>query len=313
MTKTKGPSLVDGLAHLGDSGSRERIIRSRNGYLDACLRKPDMKTGPLSNLNDHFTSLAMKSFYQENSLNQCKAAAYNSAIADRMVLQDKPYPRGSAYPHKLLCPLLSDNKEIIHWYGQFFLPVLRFDFKKQPAFQVPCQAEHYTVQMGHAILGNWQQLADNCELALAESPKKRKLFQIDYAFLYALAKGDVPAMEIALAELVAPKVRVNRQKELGFGLTEKLMYGWGVILAKLAWYHGYEVDVDSPWVPKELLPFKPLPDTEYHSGIDFMDDFDIFTPFEDNPDKWCKNASLFSPKPLGEALNVDELYSKLER
>jgi hypothetical protein len=313
MTKTKGPSLVDGLAHLGDSGSRERIIRSRNGYLDACLRKPDMKTGPLSNLNDHFTSLAMKSFYQENSLNQCKAAAYNSAIADRMVLQDKPYPRGSAYPHKLLCPLLSDNKAIIHWYGQFFLPVLRFDFKKQPAFQVPCQAEHYTVQMGHAILGNWQQLADNCELALAESPKKRKLFQIDYAFLYALAKGDVPAMETALAELVAPKVRVNRQKELGFGLTEKLMYGWGVILAKLAWYHGYEVDVDSPWVPKELLPFKPLPDTEYHSGIDFMDDFDIFTPFEDNPDKWCKNASLFSPKPLGEALNVDELYSKLER
>ncbi|MFQ3171303.1 MAG: hypothetical protein ACI9DG_001337 [Oleispira sp.] len=313
MTKTKGPLLVDGLAHLGDSGSRERIIRSRNGYLDACLRKPDMKTGPLSNLNDHFTSLAMKSFYQENSLNQCKAAAYNSAIADRMVLQDKPYPRGSAYPHKLLCPLLSDNKAIIHWYGQFFLPVLRFDFKKQPAFQVPCQAEHYTVQMGHAILGNWQQLADNCELALAESPKKRKLFQIDYAFLYALAKGDVPAMETALAELVAPKVRVNRQKELGFGLTEKLMYGWGVILAKLAWYHGYEVDVDSPWVPKELLPFKPLPDTEYHSGIDFMDDFDIFTPFEDNPDKWCKNASLFSPKPLGEALNVDELYSKLER
>jgi hypothetical protein len=61
-----------------------------------------------------------------------------------------------------------------------------------------------------------------------------------------LAKGDVPAMETALAELVAPKVRVNRQKELGFGLTEKLMYGWGVILAKLAWYHGYEVDVDSP-------------------------------------------------------------------
>jgi hypothetical protein len=313
MTKVKGPSIVDGLAHLGEAGSKESIMRSQDAYLDLSIRKPDMKDGPLWLLSSDFTSKAMKSLYQDKFLDQCKVAAYNSAIADRMVLQDKPYPRGSAYPHKLLCPLLSDNKEIIHWYGQFFLPVLRFDFKKQPAFQVPCQAEHYTVQMGHAILGNWQQLADNCELALAECPKKRKLFQIDYAFLYALAKGDVPAMETALAELVAPKVRVNRQKELGFGLTEKLMYGWGVILSKLAWYHGYEVDVDSPWVPKELLPFKPLPDTEYHSGIDFMDDFDIFTPFEDNPDKWCKNASLFSPKPLGEALNVDELYSKLER
>jgi hypothetical protein len=313
MAKTKGPSIVDGLAHLGDSGSRERIIRSQKAYLDLSIRKPDMKDGPLWLLSCEFTSQAMKSFYNDKSIDKCKTAAYNAAVADRMVLQEKPYPRGSAYPHRLLYPLLSDNKEIIHWYGQFFLPVLQFDFKKQPAFQVPCQAEHYTVQMGHAILGNWQQLADNCELALAESPKKRKLFQIDYAFLYALAKGDVPAMEATLAELVAPKVRVNRQKELGFGLTEKLMYGWGVILAKLAWYHGYEVDVDSPWVPKELLPFKPLPDTEYRSGIDFMDEFDIFTPFEDNLDKWCKNASLFSPKPFGEALNLDEVFSKLER
>jgi len=35
---------------------------------------------------------------------------------------------------------------------------------------------------------------------------------------------DVPAMEAALAELVTPKVRVNRQKELGFGLTEKPIF-----------------------------------------------------------------------------------------
>ncbi len=312
MAKVQGPDIEAGLAHLGASDSRERIISAEDSYLDACLKTLEVKDGPLRYIKSEFVALTMKSLYRDKSLNQCKAAAYNAAVADRMVLQEKPYPRGSAYSHKLLCPLLSDNKEIIHWYGQFFLPTLQLDFKKQPAYQVPCHTEHYTVQMGHAILGNWQQLADNCELALAESPKKRKLFQIDYAFLYALAKGDVPAMESALAELVTPKVRVNRQKELGFGLTEKLMYGWGIILAKLAWYHGYEVDVDSPWVPKELLPFKPLPDSEYRSGIDFMDEFDIFMPFKDDESKWCKNASEFSPKPLGEYIDINSLASRVK-
>jgi hypothetical protein len=148
MAKPKAPSIVNGLAHLGESGSQERLISAEDSYLDACLKKLEVKDGPLRYIKGEFVALTMKSLYRGKSLNQYKVAAYNAAVADRMVLQEMPYSRGSAYPHKLLSPLLSDNKAIIHWYGQFFLPVLQFDFKKQPAFQVPCQVEHYTVQMG---------------------------------------------------------------------------------------------------------------------------------------------------------------------
>jgi hypothetical protein len=32
-----------------------------------------------------------------------------------------------------------------------------------------------------------------------------------------------------------------------------------VIYAKIAWLHGHEVRVDSPYVPAQWLPLEPLP------------------------------------------------------
>lgn len=50
---------------------------------------------------------------------------------------------------------------------------------------------------------------------------------------------------------------------------------WATVLAKIAYRHGYELDIDSPYVPKELLPVQPL--TDYIDPFDFMLEYPLPT------------------------------------
>lgn len=60
------------------------------------------------------------------------------------------------------------------------------------------------------------------------------------------------------------------------------------------------------------MPIESLAEADYKSRITVIDDYDLFTPFENDPKRWCKNASTFSPKLLGQQLNADELIDQLE-
>jgi hypothetical protein len=79
-------------------------------------------------------------------------------------------------------------------------------------------------------------------------------------------------------------------------LEERLINGWGVILAKLAYHLGYELNIDSPWIPHELLPVEPL--AEYKLPYEFLSDFDLFTPFQAKEGLWCGDIVQFHPDHL---------------
>jgi len=83
-------------------------------------------------------------------------------------------------------------------------------------------------------------------------------------------------MEAVLNELTSPKVARVRNFEPAFGLTENLIATHATIYAKIAWRHGYEVEVDSPWVPKEWLPIAPV--ASYEDPWPFMQSFDSISP-----------------------------------
>jgi hypothetical protein len=305
------PDIEQGIAHIEFSGSDASLDKVNRAYEEAPAKGRSISFS-LGGYHSVFSARTLLSYFRDENILATKRNAYAAAKARRMELKYTLYHAGLAYPDQLLYPLLSDNKEMIHWYGQFFISALQGTFKRQLAYKLPCQVEHYTLQMSHAVLGNWDILARNCEAALQESPKDRKSYQIDYAFLLGLARGSVSEMETALAQLFKGRVLRARCTELGFGSVQRLMFGWGFILYKLAWLHGYQLEINSPWIPKDLLAIEPLADVEYKSGIEVIDDYDLFTPFEDDPKRWCKNASIFSPKPLGQQLNVEELIGQLE-
>lgn len=67
-----------------------------------------------------------------------------------------------------------------------------------------------------------------------------------------------------------------------------------MLYIKLAQYSGFNLDIDSPWIPKEWI--QPMKLTVKPSSFDFIDNFDIFSPFDDDPASWCTNAGRYSPR-----------------
>lgn len=95
-----------------------------------------------------------------------------------------------------------------------------------------------------------------------------KKYEIDHRFYLALARHDVSGMEAVLQELTSPKVCKVRNVEQAFGFTEKLIATHAVIYAKIAWRHGFRVEVETPWIPQDWLPMAPL--AECVDLYDFM-------------------------------------------
>jgi hypothetical protein len=63
-------------------------------------------------------------------------------------------------------------------------------------------------------------------------------------------------MEELIAAIVSPKEHRRRSKH--DMLINQFISYYGLCYAKLAWLKGIPVEVNSPLVPKELLPVKPL-------------------------------------------------------
>lgn len=79
-------------------------------------------------------------------------------------------------------------------------------------------------------------------------------------------------MEATIAELVSPKM-IARRVALEGGFSANLLCTPATLYSKLAWIHGYEIVVDSPYIPSEWLPLLPL--DVYADPFDFMSSYQI--------------------------------------
>ncbi|WP_084217430.1 Imm49 family immunity protein [Xenophilus azovorans] len=129
---------------------------------------------------------------------------------------------------------------------------------------------HY--QMTLALSGEWELLARRAQEQLAEQPKGMARFMVDQRFYLALARGDKAGMEAALAELTSPKMAKVRNNQMEFGFTHFFIGTHATMYAKIAWRAGYEVEVDTPYIPREWLPMKPL--EKYEDPYPFMQAYD---------------------------------------
>ncbi|AIY41501.1 hypothetical protein LT85_2343 [Collimonas arenae] len=70
-------------------------------------------------------------------------------------------------------------------------------------------------------------------------------------------------MQEVLVQLVTPKV-VHARSDSDSGYTADLISTLAVICAKNAWRHGYQVKVDSTFIPTEWIPMEPLTHYDNH-------------------------------------------------
>ena len=100
---------------------------------------------------------------------------------------------------------------------------------------------------------------------LPKLPKKEEGLKDDYEFYKALHTGDKAKMEEILEKLVSPKIHKKRNDN---PILNQYISLPALGYAKLAWRQGIEVEINTPLIPKEILPIQPL--DHYEIPYDFL-------------------------------------------
>jgi hypothetical protein len=281
-------SLHRGISHIAPfldvswmNGHQEAInlLERKEGSRAGCLRSVVL----VSEVR------AMNSYFAEGSFAGMKKWAY---VAAKLRIMLNHLQTGEDYlVYELLWPLISDNEDVIDWYRQHNRPYMLSKKESGGDKDDPKSFMFYRYQSWLALNARWDELRQRCELILGmqDEIKKDRSYLIDHRFYLALANGDKAGMEAVLLEKCQPKQRKARHDQES-GLTHNFIVSYATLFAKLAWRNGYKVEVDTPWIPKDWLPVKPL--ETYEDPWPFMQSFDIYQPFEGDLAAWSPKRGV---------------------
>lgn len=206
---------------------------------------------------------AMYSWFGGRDLHAMRQWCYVAGKLDQLwyQMQENDPEWGRGFP-ELLKPLLSNNDALIDWFAHYDLA---YDMKRAENHKTH---DFWAYQANVALRGDWPRLIERCERILADPPgaSREQKYLVDHHFYLALARGDIEKMNSALEEIVSPK-SIHSRLDYESGFTADLISTPAVVYAKIAWRHGYKVNVDSPYIPKEWLPIEPLDHYDNHYGF----------------------------------------------
>lgn len=254
----------------------DKIFRSKNRvekvYNNFKTQK-NFEDWHLATLSDLYSDLGY-CFLIKNDLTKSKMYFSTGAYIDIYLTRnynkshsrflDFDIPRG-------LFPVFTDNELMIDVYSK-----LRYQKSGDAELsmdEMVLQGESAvwcnTVQMfmSNDIQGVERNLNIIETLTLPKLPKNQQELKIDYEFYKALLSKDKAKCEELLEQLVSPKIHKKRNDN---AILAKYVSQPALGYAKLAWRQGVEVKVDSPLIPKDILPIEPL--DHYEIPYDFLRD-----------------------------------------
>ena len=152
-----------------------------------------------------------------------------------------------------------NNDSLIDWFAHYDQ---MYDMKRVESHKTH---DFWAYQAVLALRGEWDRLIERCERIIADPPdaSSEQKYLADHHFYLALARSDIGTMQDVLKQLVTPKA-VHARSNDDSGYTADLISTAAVIYAKIAWRHGYQIKVDSPYIPAEWLPVEPLKQYDNH-------------------------------------------------
>lgn len=163
--------------------------------------------------------------------------------------------------HHLCWILMSDNKELYQL------------LKKNCHY--PLSEEHLWMTWVNAMLqiatSDWKSLEQTFDFFLKEMKPIETIFlntKVYTNIFEGFLEQNKTKIESALNIMESDEHKKPRIKS---DEIEKYLSPQTIVVAKMAWMHGMEVEIDSPYVPKELLPFEPL--EEYTIPYKFLRDY----------------------------------------
>ena len=143
----------------------------------------------------------------------------------------------------------------------------------------------------HAIRGDFEEVKKRCA-AYLKNPLKDSYYkygELHYEFLSALADKDIDGMKKAINGMMEQKVARKFSNDSNPNY-EFYLYVYVIIYAKIALYHGIDLEIDNEVAPKELIDITPL--EKYEDPYDFMKDFDLATVTPKEWKEWKNSWNL---------------------
>ena len=220
-------------------------------------------------LDDYHRALASK-YLLENDISGFKENASIAGFLGILSEYDSQWAYNGINTNFFFMSLLSDNQKLIDYLIKHRDEIVDISVPYKRTDTRP----FFNANTLLALSGDWQLLKERALTFLNDEKKARgDLKRIpDHEFYVALADKNINGMQVALDKLLELKLAKRAAKDtlLHFDFylqPQVLMY------AKIAAIHGFDLGIDSPIAPKELIDINPL--AEYKIPYDFMKSFDF--------------------------------------
>ena len=142
-----------------------------------------------------------------------------------------------------------------------------------------------------AIKGDFNDLKKRC-LAYLKKPLKSSYYkygELHYEFLLVLSEKNIDKMRETIDKMMEQKVARKFSRDAS-PYYEFYLYVYVIMYAKIALYHGIDLEIDYEVAPKELIDNTPL--ESYEDPYDFMKDFDLATVTPKEWKEWKNSWNL---------------------
>ena len=190
---------------------------------------------------------------------------------------------------KLFCILMSNNKDFLDFILRTF-DIIGHEKEKYKK----SEADFYLMRtILIALKGDWEEVIKRADFYSSNPSKETgfKYFPLEFGFLRALAEKNIEKMKENINAMLEPKVA--RQMMYGESIFFDFYLHTHVLLyLKIASYYGFDLEIESDIVPKELIDNTPA--KEYPEPYEFMKKFDLKTI---TPEEWKAWIYEYYPEP----------------
>lgn len=185
--------------------------------------------------------------------------------------------------------LMSNNQDILEFFKKYS-DILAYE-KEKNFYKKSYSGSFLSRTVLLALKGEWEDVILRANLYLANPSKDRKdkYYYIQFEFLKALAEKNIEKMKENINAMLEPKVarQMMYDESIFFYL-----HVYVLLYLKIASYYGFDLEIESDIVPKELIDNTPA--KEYSEPYEFMKKFDLKTI---TPEEWKAWIYEYHPEP----------------
>ena len=255
-------------------------IEEKNGDCQYCMRS----------LGRIYITVASKELVVDKDIESFRKNIYVYSKLNLMGTDTRAYLAWKKM--NLFCVLMSNNKDFLDFILRTF-DIIGHEKEKYKK----SEADFYLMRtILLALKGDWEEVIARADFYSANPSKETgfKYFPLEFGFLKALAEKNIEKMKENINAMLEPKVarQMMYDESIFFYL-----HVYVLLYLKIASYYGFDLEIESDIVPKELIDNTPA--KEYSEPYEFMKKFDLKTITPEEWKAWIYEYCL-SPEELKE-------------